>query len=202
MNKKQSWKKRLDRGYKKYLKSPVGVFSTNDSNDAKKIGEIIKQYDLRNCLDIGCGGLPLPLYMKINPEVEWYGIDPLLYCQQRQFHFLCGCAEKLPFLNKYFDGVLFASSIDHLLDPITALQEAYRILKLQGYIFVWITEGRKVLLFKQQKKLGFPFDKMHLWGFTSFILTQLLKEQRFFVDAVHSLPSSRETFFVARKMEN
>lgn len=201
MNKIKLWKERLDREYESYLKSSTDVFSTDDSNNARKIGEIISCYNLQNCLDVGCGCLPLPFYMKTNPKIKWYGIDPLPFCHKPQYFFSNGCAENLPFMNEYFDGALFASSFDHLLDPIVALQEVHRILKYRGSVFIWITRRKKPLSFKQQERSGVPFDKMHLWGFTDLILNQLLREQKFSIDPADMFTFSglKEYFVIARK---
>ena len=68
------------------------------------------------------------------------GIDPLRGERSREFEFVQGLAEYLPFRDRTFDRVLFATSIDHVLVPELALAEAYRVTRLRGWVCVWLGE--------------------------------------------------------------
>ena len=92
-------------------------------------------------LDIGCGINPKLNYFdkEINKEVNFIGLDPLLGSKEREFCFLRGIGEYLPFLDKTIDQIIIAGTLDHFINPLLVLKEAKRVLKKDGEINVWIT---------------------------------------------------------------
>jgi SAM-dependent methyltransferase len=88
-------------------------------------------------LDIGCGPQARPSYAGAG---RFVGIDPLRGEARRDFDFVQGIGEYLPFRDHSFDHVLFATSLDHLLDPVRALREAVRVLTSGGTIEIWSGE--------------------------------------------------------------
>ncbi len=58
---------------------------------------------------------------------------------EREYEFVQGMAERLPFRGDAFDVVLFATSLDHIVDIRAAMREAARVLKLTGELAVWIS---------------------------------------------------------------
>jgi SAM-dependent methyltransferase len=68
------------------------------------------------------------------------GIDPLRGERDREFAFVQGVAEYLPFRDRTFDRVLFATSIDHVLVPELAVGEARRVCKINGHVCLWFGE--------------------------------------------------------------
>jgi SAM-dependent methyltransferase len=78
-------------------------------------------------------------------ESEYIGLDP--YAQGKEFR-VVGLGEVLPFGEDLFDAVIFNTSLDHILDYHTALEEAKRVLKPGGSIviatYAWL--GRASLL--------------------------------------------------------
>lgn len=88
-------------------------------------------------LDVGCGPRDvLPAYAISPHDFTYVGLDPLVGTQPREFPFVHGLAEVLPFEDNLFDHVVYASSIDHLLDYNLALHEAARILKPGGRVHI------------------------------------------------------------------
>ena len=65
---------------------------------------------------------------------------PLSGEPERAFEFVQGLGEYLPFRDEWFDQVLFATSLDHMLVPRRALAEALRVLAPGGAINVWFGE--------------------------------------------------------------
>ena len=193
------WHELLKREWIAYKQSPVGVFSVDGYIVAEEVGRLINQYNPKTCLDIGCGCLSLPTYMKTAKDVKWFGVDPLAGDQLRQFNFLRGCAENLPYSNNFFHSVLFASSIDHLLDPCIALREAWRVLKSGAYIFIWFTNRVNAPAYKKQGRI--PFNKMHLWGFNDIILRQIIEQCGFSVKEIKIL-DSQECLLIGNKKHN
>ena len=62
-----------------------------------------------------------------------------------------------------FDGVLFATSLDHCYNPQRAINEAHRVLKSKGFLFIW-TGFRE------------PKDTTHLYNFTQKSLMNMLEK--------------------------
>jgi len=93
-------------------------------------------------LDVGVGPQKIPTHMEYcsRDDVFFVGIDPLAGEQPREFAFVQGLAEFLPFRDRLFDQVLFVTTLDHFVDPRPALKDAKRVVKKGGFISVWIGE--------------------------------------------------------------
>jgi SAM-dependent methyltransferase len=87
-------------------------------------------------LDIGCGTQYLPSYLPEGGAVV--GLDPFRGQQPRGFAFVQGLGEYLPFREGTFDHILFATSLDHMINPRRGLAEAERCLKPQGCLNLWL----------------------------------------------------------------
>lgn len=92
-------------------------------------------------LDVGCGPQPQPSYAR-ELDGTLVGIDPLRGQDQREFEFVQGLGEYLPFRDGVFDRVLFATTLDHMLSPLRALLEARRVTRPEGEIAVWSGDDR------------------------------------------------------------
>lgn len=95
-----------------------------------------------NLLDVGCGPQKIPTHMQFckRRDVFFVGIDPLIGDQPREFAFVLGLGEYLPFHDKLFDQVLFVTTLDHFINPLLPLKEARRVITTDGEICVWIGE--------------------------------------------------------------
>ena len=73
------------------------------------------------------------------PKCEYLGLDP--YAGQGEFRIIA-LGEILPIRDGSVDAVLFNTSLDHILDYNTAIEEAHRILKPYGSVviatYVWV----------------------------------------------------------------
>ena len=65
------------------------------------------------------------------PSCEYLGLDPY----QGEFRII-GLGEILPIKDNSVDAVLFNTSLDHILDYHTAIQEAHRVLRSGGCIVI------------------------------------------------------------------
>jgi ubiquinone/menaquinone biosynthesis C-methylase UbiE len=90
-------------------------------------------------LDVGCGTQRFPTYADTQ-HCRFVGIDPLEGEADRQFEFVMGIGEYLPFRTNSFDQVLFATSLDHMLIPDRAIAEAARVTRPGGAVNVWFGE--------------------------------------------------------------
>ena len=149
------------------------------------IGEIITQAGGGLFLDVGCGVLPSPGYMAASgSDVHWIGVDPLLGDVARHFPFAQAVGEYLPFQDCTFDGVVYASTIYHQLDPRQSLERARRVLGPHGKLFLWYEPDRIDLRYsawKIRQMLGWPchYSKSARWAFTRNSLCSLLQRTGF-----------------------
>lgn len=129
--------------------SYFGFFSVFEFEITSLIAERLSKID-GSILDIGCGLLSVPNYLKYCYEVS-YGIDPYLG-QSREFPFAQAIGEMLPFKSGFFTACLLMSSLDHAIDPQAIINEAWRVLRPNGLLFVWYTPRATP-------------DKSHEWAF-------------------------------------
>jgi SAM-dependent methyltransferase len=125
------WEQPLANGAEVYDGDPVNNLSVGDRKDARAFAEFSRLTG--RVLDVGCGPQARPSYAEAD---QFVGIDPLRG-GDREFAFVQGIAEYLPFRDDVFDRVLFATSLDHMLSPKRALAEARRVLKPDGLVCVW-----------------------------------------------------------------
>jgi SAM-dependent methyltransferase len=92
-------------------------------------------------LDVGCGPQARPSYVR-EFDGKLVGIDPLRGDDLREFAFVQGVGEYLPFRAGVFERVLFATTLDHMLSPRQALLEASRVTSSTGEIVVWCGDER------------------------------------------------------------
>jgi len=163
------WQKLQDLEWSMYKKSPIGVFSVDGLRGAEVTGRVLNEtIPGKICLDVGSGALALPYYMKAASAVGFEGTDPYEGDVGKKYKFKRGTAESLLFKDKEFDGVLFATSLDHVRSPKVSLDEAYRVLKDGGYLFIWLTLRKNDGRYKRWRKADKPaqYDHHHMWAFT------------------------------------
>lgn len=91
-------------------------------------------------LDVGCGPQPLPAYLEGWDFRLLHGIDPLPPAAgEHPFAFVRGYGERLPWPDGHFTTVVYATSLDHMIDPLRSIREARRVLLPTGRLFVWCT---------------------------------------------------------------
>ena len=115
-------------------------------------------------LDIG-SDIPSQSSVLYPDDMLFIGLDP----KQTVGEFkILGFAELLPFLNESVDAVAFNTSLDHVLDYHLAIEEAWRVLKPNGFIIIstyaWV--NRASLL----------NDNLHFHHFREFEIVGVLKK--------------------------
>jgi SAM-dependent methyltransferase len=181
------WQAHQSKMWREYQDGDQGVFTYEDNEIGRYAGEIIARSGGGLYLDVGCGARVWPVYMAASsPSVNWIGVDPFLGDAARQFPFVQGLGEYLPFLPEVFDGALYASTIYHLLDPQRALRRVHSVLKPMGKLFVWYTASRsprKYWIWRGLRTLGFArmYDGNHPWAFTPKSLRAQLERACFAV---------------------
>lgn len=179
------WRELQKREWQAYrAKGGQGVFSIPSHKTAVKVRRVVANHMHGLCLDVGCGCLPRPSYMPAS--VRFIGIDPFFGDRKRKFPFAQSIAETLPFCNETFDGVLFASSIDHLIQPGKGLAEAWRVLKPGGTLIVWYSRrGGKA--YQEWKAKGGLYNPHHQWAWTDQTMRGLVGKHRFTIRGVNKM---------------
>jgi len=89
-------------------------------------------------LDLGCGGKPYEIIFSDIVE-EYIGIDlPPTKTSNKQIKKpdVYGSALKLPFKSESFDTILCTQVLEHVPEPKKLLEEAFRVLKGDGYLIM------------------------------------------------------------------
>jgi len=123
-------------------------------------------------LDVGCGILELPGYLDFGEKegFEIYGIDPIDRPSFRGIR-ITGCAEFMPFVDNFFDVVIFATSLDHVCSVNRTALETHRVLSAGGKAIAWISDRgapffeilknrQELLLNRVRLALGFKMEKL------------------------------------------
>jgi SAM-dependent methyltransferase len=187
------WQKLQNAAWREYQSGHEGVFSAEDDPMGCSVGRIIGQSEAGLFLDVGCGPLPLPAYMASSKStITWIGVDPFFGDAARRYPFVQGLGEYLPFRRQVFDGVLFAGVIDHVIDPLQALQRARGIIKPRGKLFIWYGLRHvdlRYIVWKIMRRLGLAwrYNENHQWAFTHRTLRAFLKSAGFAIEEVISL---------------
>jgi uncharacterized protein YbaR (Trm112 family) len=182
------WQAHQGKMWREYQDGDEGIFTYDDNAIGRHAGEIIDRAGGGLYLDVGCGARPWPVYMAASSEsAKWIGVDPFLGDAARQFPFVQGMGEYLPFRHELFDGALYASTIYHQLDPQRSLRRVHSILKPTGKLFVWYTASRsrrKYLIWRGLRTLGFArmYDEDYQWAFTPRALRTQLERAGFVVE--------------------
>jgi len=112
--------------------------------------DVIRYGAAEGILDIGTGpGQLLPALRQASPSTRLLGIDisPSMVAQARRnlVHYgwgpdievLVAGANALPFADGTFDRVVSTGSLHHWKDPLQALSEAHRVVKMGGYALLY-----------------------------------------------------------------
>ncbi|MHA1649923.1 MAG: class I SAM-dependent methyltransferase [Candidatus Helarchaeota archaeon] len=126
-------------------------------------------------IEIGVGSgqfaAPLGIHLGIDPSKQM-----LKLAKQRGIDVLEGIAEKLPFSKAKFDFLLMVTTICFLDDIDRAFNEAYRILKLTGFILIgFIDKDSHLGFLYQQRKNQSLFYKIATFYSVEEVLLHLKK---------------------------
>jgi SAM-dependent methyltransferase len=106
-----------------------------------RMREFLQEYNGLS-LDIGCDDIDIGAAL-LSKESRYIGLDPFT-SESKKFK-IVGVGEALPFQSGIFDVAIFNTSLDHILDYHTAIDEAYRVLKPGGILvicsLIWLNEA-------------------------------------------------------------
>jgi SAM-dependent methyltransferase len=134
-----AWEEVQRNGMVSYTNDPQHNLGVGERTDYLNFGKFCNFDGL--VLDVGCGPQPWPAHFKFHSnQTVFIGIDPLVGLSKADYIKFRALAEYLPFKNNVFDHVVFATSLDHFVDPLPPLKEAVRVCKVTGEIDIWIGE--------------------------------------------------------------
>ncbi len=179
-----------------YIEEPVHSCAAEGDVESIRFAKFMSRYIHGNILDIGCGPLEIPLYLKGYPLENIYGLDPLLPHKNHPFEFIQGVAEKIPWENESFDIVIFATSFDHVFLVDVVMDEVARVLKQGGYLLMWVSFDKNAKSYDPYSEEFKPYDKYHMFHNTKENYEELMKER---FDIIEYYKSNVNTHFYAMK---
>ena len=169
--------------------------------DARLFSGFIAPYLHGRVLDIGCGPLKIPIYLRNYPVEYLSGLDPLEPFQPHPFEFVQGFAEFLPWENTTFDVAIAATSLDHTLDLNLALSEIKRVLKPGGLFLVWEWFGDHAEIYNPSEKSPELIDRYHLFNFDEKWFEKVVCENFMIVEKVRLFGADHHYYFYALKLK-
>lgn len=134
------WEQLQENGVVSYNAAPTQNLGVGPREDFRMFADFCGFHG--DVLDVGVGPQRCPTHIEYaaGTGARFYGIDPLRGDQPRDYAFVQGLGEYLPFRDRTFSQVLFVTSMDHFIDPREPLREAMRVLARDGEICVWLGE--------------------------------------------------------------
>ncbi len=133
----KAWEVLQANGVRSYDHDPEHNLAIGERSDFTAFGEFCGLAG--DVLDVGCGPQAWPSHFNAaSPGTRLVGVDPLVGEQAAHYAQVRGLAEHLPFADDVFDQVVFATTIDHFVDPVAAMREAARVSKPDGVIVVFV----------------------------------------------------------------
>ena len=160
--------------------------SALDEHIATGLLHFIKKNNLKEILDVGCGTGQLVKYLRDhNYHVRGCDSSKEAIKKARQINshgsIVMADATDLPFKNQTFDLISCVSTIEHLTKNQAKLflQEAFRVLKTGGFIFLVTPNFNAPLRFLQGPRWFAHQDPTHITFYTPQTLAGLLKKYSF-----------------------
>jgi SAM-dependent methyltransferase len=134
-----AWEQLQENGVVSYTEDPEHNLNVGKRQVSLDFSQFCKFDGL--VLDVGCGPQAWPSHFASYTEAtRFVGVDPLVGDAPADYTQFRALAEFLPFRDGVFDHVVFATSLDHFIDPVPVLLEARRVCRPDGAIDIWIGE--------------------------------------------------------------
>lgn len=159
------WRKLLVNGEEAYRHNPEASVSVYDNPGSVKFRAFCLPSLKGTVLDIGCGPLPVPIYLDGYDLAAVAGIDPFGSEKAHPFTFARAIAEDIPWQEAAFDNAVVATSLDHLLDLELGLREIARVIKPNGRLLAWVFFVPGAKRYDPVTSDGETLDKFHLFHF-------------------------------------
>jgi SAM-dependent methyltransferase len=160
-----AWRPLLEMNKAAYEGLPLDSCSVGGHPMATLFRFFLAPYLRGRVLDIGCGPQPVPVYLEDHPVEALYGIDPLGEPDEHPFHFSKGLAEFLPWVDRQFNTVVAATTLDHVLLLDKVFEEVVRVLSDDGIFVVWVSFFPGAEPYDPYQKSVEKVDDYHLFHF-------------------------------------
>jgi 2-polyprenyl-3-methyl-5-hydroxy-6-metoxy-1,4-benzoquinol methylase len=152
--------------------------------------------DCRKLLDVGCGSGSFGAELKRRRKVEVWGIEPVTHAAKiaatNLDHVVEGIfAPEAGLPTSAFDAVIFNDVLEHLFDPVAALEYAKTLLSRRGVVVASIPNIRhfpsqwQVLVRGEWQYADYGiFDRTHLKFYTKKSIMALFAESGFQVQTI------------------
>jgi SAM-dependent methyltransferase len=135
------WERLQANGLASYTHDPTHNLAVGPRQDCLDFSRFCNFHGL--VLDVGCGPQAWPTYFGHHSDnTRFVGVDPLAGGIPADYLQLRALGEYLPLADHVFDHVVFATSMDHFIDPISVLREAHRVCRPRGFIDIWIGDKK------------------------------------------------------------
>jgi SAM-dependent methyltransferase len=92
----------------------------------------------KRILDVGCGiGTYVKRFRDFSPHVYGIDVSAKRLAESTMPNLVAAAAEALPFADATFDILVFNEVIEHVKDDRKAIEDALRVLRLDGYIVIY-----------------------------------------------------------------
>ncbi len=159
------WEEASQAAETEYHNAPDGSCSSQNNKSAVLFKYFCRQFIQGKVLDIGCGSLDIPVYLQDYPINFIAGIDPFPPLKSHPFIFHQGFAEFIPWEDDYFDSIIVATSLDHVLSLDMSLSEIKRVLKPGGTLIIWVAFIPGANPYNPLDPDLKPLDRFHLFHF-------------------------------------
>ncbi len=137
----RAWEQLQANGLVSYTQAPDKNLGVGERDDCHAFSRFCQLSGW--VLDVGCGPQSWPAYFAHHAaRTQFVGVDPLATEGRGPYPRFRALGEYLPFRDEVFDRVLFSTSLDHMIEPVAALREAWRVCKRGGQVLLWSGEKK------------------------------------------------------------
>lgn len=178
-----------DYGERTYNYAAVDKLRSNDFEQRIEILNSMFTHPKRAILDVGTSS---GNFMEVAIQHGWRakGLEPfpddVKTCKDKGLDVTLGLAECLPYPDNTFDVVHTSHVFEHLEDPLLAAQEAWRVLKPGGLLFIEVPNQldnfsfHRDMFFRRVSRRKRDISSIHhLWFFGRRTLRELYKRAAF-----------------------
>ena len=192
--------------YNKNIISPMQYYEETRHEDRITFKERLKKIEKRvrgkRMLDIGCN---TGTFLGVAKEAGWgcYGVDVnkgvRKECEKKGISFFHGTLDTIKFKKNFFDVIIMNDLIEHVHDPRKLLQQARKILKQEGIIFMVTPDAESYAARFLKRRWPHLKPNEHLMYFSKRTLKKLLKEEGFTIVRMNHIGRWRRVETIVHK---